>query len=766
MPCPMPYDGFHNTGVGLSGDGKGEVMTMKIGKWKLALHLNALYFRILSYFLLLLIPTLIVGFIVYFANIHIFKKQLSDNLSSNVQSSSNVIDIYLRTSEQTGMNFLMNDTVQQYLLPADLLTDVEKEKSLSITRMLSFSRNIINPYIDDMFVYVDNQWIYKSEGLENFHSFFTEFSHFDEYEEAYWANLLKTDFSFRVLKPTIVQKMYTKKSETVVPLVLSQFIRGNRVVMVVNISITKIMDMLIRNRVNDATLFVVTDDDGNVIVADPSLRQPGTVRLITSHNGVTEVTLGKNQVMVTSYVSEYGWNYYTVTPVAEYRRQANGILLVTAWLAFLLVIVGIALSFRFSTKLYNPIRNLLDAQDKHERFSNEFIESAFTYILSGHRLEKHEAIMDALGFEAGKYLCCCLKFYFKESFYTEIQDTDRLIIQEKLKKVIDGVLQQQVTAYVLESQRNFYVVMVNLKHEEDRARFDAALQSIIRTFSYDSRYCRLAIGIGRAHPKLGDLAQSYGEAKMALAKTDEETDFQIADSSLLPIDESFRFTFVDEQKIVNGLRSGDMKLLETEMERIISTNLENGTSNQYMNLLLIELYSIGIKYATEKGIVPLHLIQDKDHQILIGKSPHILDLREHLSLLRKFYSEILNKTMGSDETKSGQLVARIIEYIDVNYSNDLYLERIASEMNLSSKYISKLFKEITGTNLTDYISIKRIQEAKVLLSTTALKNDEIAEKIGILSRATFFRLFKKYEGVTPQDYRKMLQQEHKNEPSP
>lgn len=737
---------------------------MRIGKWKL-LQLNALYFRILTYFMLLLIPTLIVGFIVYFANIHIFKKQMSDNLSSNVQSSSKVIDIYLRTAEQTGMNFLMNDTVQQYLLPADLLTNIEIEKSSSITKMLSFSRNIINPYTDDMFVYADTQLIYKGEGIESFHSFFNVFSRFAEYDEAYWANLLKTDFSFRVLKPTIVQKTYTEKKETVIPLVISQFIRGNRVVMVVNISATKIMDMLIRNRVNDETTFVVTDGNGNVIVADPSLWQPETVQLLTTSNDFAKINLGNEQALITSYVSEYGWNYYSVTPVAEYRKQAEGILLVTTWLAFILLLVGIVLSFLFSTKLYNPIRNLLDAQDKHERFSSEFIESTFTYILSGNRLEKHDAILHELGFTAGEYLCCFMKFYFKESFFTDIQDTDRLLVQEKLKKVIVGILQQHVTAYVLEIQSSSYVIMVNLKRQEDRAIFDAALESIIQTFSYDSRYCRLAIGIGRAHPQLADLDKSYGEAKMALAKMDATEDFQVIDSSQLPLEESFRFTFVDEQKMVNGLRAGDLSLIEMEMDRIVSSNLENGTSNRYMNLLLIELYTIGIKFATEKGISPLHIMPDRDHHILTGKSPQILDLQEHISLLRQFYSAILNKSISPEDSRSGQLVARIIQYIDANFSDDLYLERIASEMNLSSKYISKLFKEITGTNLTDFISIKRIHEAKIMLSSTSLKNDEIAARIGILSRATFFRLFKKYEGVTPQDYRKMLQQDQHNDPS-
>jgi two-component system response regulator YesN len=85
-----------------------------------------------------------------------------DKIASNLLSSSKVIDIYLRTTEQTGMNFLTNNTVQQYLMPFDLQTNEEREKAASIIKVLASSRSIVSPYIDDMFVYADNQWVYKS----------------------------------------------------------------------------------------------------------------------------------------------------------------------------------------------------------------------------------------------------------------------------------------------------------------------------------------------------------------------------------------------------------------------------------------------------------------------------------------------------------------------------------------------------------------------------------------------------------------------------
>lgn len=201
-----------------------------------------------------------------------------------------------------------------------------------------------------------------------------------------------------------------------------------------------------------------------------------------------------------------------------------------------------------------------------------------------------------------------------------------------------------------------------------------------------------------------------------------------------------------------------MPVLEEEIRAIVDLNLEKGTSNWYMNLLLVELYNIGVKFLMEKGIPPQRLLTENDHLILVGRASQLLDLQEHLSLLLSFCRGIVDTATSQEENKAAKIVMKMIQYIDDHYRNDLYLEQVAGEMNLSAKYISKLFKESTGTNLTEYIQIKRIAEAKKLLATTALKNDEIAEQVGIVSRSTFFRLFKKYEGITPQDYRKMLQE--------
>ena len=73
-------------------------------------------------------------------------------------------------------------------------------------------------------------------------------------------------------------------------------------------------------------------------------------------------------------------------------------------------------------------------------------------------------------------------------------------------------------------------------------------------------------------------------------------------------------------------------------------------------------------------------------------------------------------------------------------------------MNISPKYLSRIFKQLIGVNLSEYLVYIRVEQAKKLLLTDENLNDIMA-KIGINNRTTFTRIFKKLEGVSPNEYR-------------
>ena len=81
----------------------------------------------------------------------------------------------------------------------------------------------------------------------------------------------------------------------------------------------------------------------------------------------------------------------------------------------------------------------------------------------------------------------------------------------------------------------------------------------------------------------------------------------------------------------------------------------------------------------------------------------------------------------------------------------------ADEAGISENYLSRLVKQSTGRSVGAWIDIVRIQRAKRLLSSTSLSIIDIATSVGVEDQSYFSRLFKKETGVTPSDFRKMMQ---------
>jgi len=72
---------------------------------------------------------------------------------------------------------------------------------------------------------------------------------------------------------------------------------------------------------------------------------------------------------------------------------------------------------------------------------------------------------------------------------------------------------------------------------------------------------------------------------------------------------------------------------------------------------------------------------------------------------------------------------------------------------MSSGYLSRLFKSVAGTNISDYINEIRIMNAIDLLKTTDMTVESIAQAVGFSNKTTFLRQFKKYTSASPKKYR-------------
>lgn len=120
-------------------------------------------------------------------------------------------------------------------------------------------------------------------------------------------------------------------------------------------------------------------------------------------------------------------------------------------------------------------------------------------------------------------------------------------------------------------------------------------------------------------------------------------------------------------------------------------------------------------------------------------------MEKELSLIR----------LGEEETEP-DLYKRINSYISKNLSEPLSLEILAEHYQIHPKYLSKVYKETTGQNITAYILGKRLEKSIDLLKETDWSIERIAAEVGFSSSGYFIRCFRTKSGVTPKAYRELL----------
>jgi YesN/AraC family two-component response regulator len=99
-----------------------------------------------------------------------------------------------------------------------------------------------------------------------------------------------------------------------------------------------------------------------------------------------------------------------------------------------------------------------------------------------------------------------------------------------------------------------------------------------------------------------------------------------------------------------------------------------------------------------------------------------------------------------------RIIAKVREYLETNY-HDASLEKAADIVRMNPHYLSKLYKQITGENFSDYLLTVKMGKAAELLLDIGYRTHEISHMLGYSSPKSFSRAFKQHFGMCPREYR-------------
>ncbi|GAA0134039.1 helix-turn-helix domain-containing protein [Paenibacillus sp. YSY-4.3] len=556
-------------------------------------------------------------------------------------------------------------------------------------------------------------------------------------------------------------------------------------------------------------LLLILNQDNEILLSNrpeaPELKpfmEGERVRLSSSRVGESEL------FYIPSEVSEL--KYALIIPSGIYWEKAEYVRSFT-YISILISVIGAGvLTWFFMRRNYSPIQELVQSiNDKNmaeELGDGNELRIILRAILNARsekdqiamQLKKHQQVLRSnmihrllkgrldtpvpyeeafrsfhMTLHSNEFAVILLVLENEESLYEKLPGIDlnerRKLIPFIIANVVEELVgQRQHAGYVTEID-DMLVCLVNLKPDVPNVLLElrdiaAEAQSFLGQYEME-----LTISISSRYSNWSGIAGAYQEAvdameyKMVLGKKGIIALEDIRLDSAYNAQSGYYYPLQVEQQLINLIKAGDIEQASAYMDEITERNF----SKPVMSLTLARCFIFNLAATVIKAINELG---GGDSDIL-RKNPLWMDtimacdtIKEMQQELQTLLGEVCafaaaKRTSNVSEEREGSLrdlTVKVTSYIEENYQDaNLNVNAIGDHFDLKGSYLSRLFKSQTGEGLLDYIHKTRIAQAKEMIQGKRNSINEISKLVGYNDVATFIRVFKKYEGITPGKYKEI-----------
>ena len=213
-------------------------------------------------------------------------------------------------------------------------------------------------------------------------------------------------------------------------------------------------------------------------------------------------------------------------------------------------------------------------------------------------------------------------------------------------------------------------------------------------------------------------------------------------------------TLTLEQSLMQMIEKGDVGALCEWLSHAPSVRggvIANDALRQLKNTFIVTA-TLASRAAIKGGMEAEDALSLSDDYIrkceLMGGVDFIVNLQYHMVL--DYTRRVERVRLGKNPSK---LLMQVTNYVQHNLSRPVDVDDLAKTLFISRTHLASRFKQETGMTLTDFILGEKIEEAKRLLHYSDKSLTLIADYLGFSSQSHFTRIFKKYSGKTPKEYR-------------
>lgn len=228
-------------------------------------------------------------------------------------------------------------------------------------------------------------------------------------------------------------------------------------------------------------------------------------------------------------------------------------------------------------------------------------------------------------------------------------------------------------------------------------------------------------------------------------------DFELARKRL----DQYLFIFVTQGSITLDLAGKSVELCENEMMVVKPYISFGGSSTGELSMWFI-YFETDTPALLEKLYMPFSTDGKPSYRALAD----LLHTHSLYAYRRQMQCELLLSLLHltsfnqEDRTPEERIADAVHEYIVENISEELTTQSVSQAMHYHKDYLGRVMKKVTGSSLKKYINDRRLEKARVLLSTSSYPVSEVARAVGFDDANLFSKFFTYHMKKTPMDFRK------------
>lgn len=756
---------------------------------------KGLFYRwLLSYISILLIPIIISG-AVGLMSTRVMTDEASSATDSMLKQVRRNIDDRLQSFREIAVSLSLNVELLDVMRAGSQFTNYHQYSISRLKRQLG-SHVGMGKYIDNIFIYHKNtNSIICKDGKMSWDYFYDRyFSTATLDSEALYGLINETHIGLNYY--LLDKKTADGGAERVVTLICSlPFARTKNPqgTLIISVPEEKLRAVLRDVRWIGEYELLMVEENGRIAISDGPAHLPadaireivadGPGRKRYSHQGrAYEVTV------VSSDIAD--WKYVVVMPSEVFWEKTTFIRELTLIGVLLCMLAGGIVAYFFARRNYNPIHRMAEALTEKKAFQIKRGEAGYSFI---------HAVVNANIEEI-------------RSAYSRLEKQDKALRNSALQSMLKGRADGEALRGEVEGSGPLFVVML-LRVEDclafeteggERAgvsagklamfalsnvlseliaedgdltgelvEIDGMLACVVHFGSADiggdiralddivakcQAYVQkrlhivFSVAISDFHSDLSNLAEAYREASDAMGYRKFVGGSEVIKYDGIASERyQYDYSMQTETVLIHHIKVGDLKTARELVDRVLGLSLGSASySGEMAKCLMYDLTGTIVKVMYE--------ICDRDFIDRVQPLKRLIHLDDWMEA-REEIMQMLGIVCGyvqHNSQNNHQLSRAVIEYINANFGDpNLSTSMISEKFSLTRTYLSMLFKAQTNQTMADYISRVRLEKAKGMLKESNASIKDIAIQAGFSNSSVFIRTFKKYEGITPGEYREI-----------